>query len=76
MMFPIPISKKYYVIVGAFDGEWFLRDADTKTQTTYREWINTPSKAIQFKSQEEAEQVGELVLSEDEFTIESYTKFF
>lgn len=76
-MFAVPpvSRKKYFVLVGDFgDRNWYLHDVQS-TYVTTRSWTSNPKKAIQFKSQDEAEQVGELVCGEDEFSIQSFTKF-
>lgn len=78
MMFAIPSvpRKKYYVVCGEFGClDWYLFDVANEPHATIRQWINDPRKALHFKSEEEAEQIGELVCAEDEFTISSFTKF-
>ena len=71
---PIP-RKKYYVVVGEFgDRDWYLYNVNT-TFVTIRSWTSNPKKAIQFKSEDEAEQIAELVCKEDEFSVQGFTKF-
>lgn len=71
---PVP-KKKYYVLVGEFGNQdWYLYNVDS-SYVTIRSWTSNPKKAIQFKSQDEAEQIGELVCAEDEFHVQSFTKF-
>ena len=73
---PVP-KKKYYVVIGDFSHpeDWYLFNVGTETDTTIRQWVTDPKRAIHFKSENEAEQVGELVLHADEFTVESFTIF-
>ena len=71
MFFAYP--EKAYVIVGLFETSiWYLKDADTKARDiTIRKWTMDSKKAVQFNRKEDAENVGLLILNEDEFAIES-----
>ena len=73
---PVP-KKKYYVVTGDFGhpDEWYLFNVGTETEITVRQWTSNHKRAIHFRSENEAEQVGELVLHADEFTVESFTIF-
>ena len=83
MMFaipPIPPEQKVFVLVSEFgDRDWYLYDLrDLQGQgwpSRERQWIDNPKKAIKFSTAGEAEQVGEMVLKEDEYSIESFTTF-
>lgn len=76
---PISQNKKIFVLVSEFgDRDWYLydlRDLQGSCPTRERQWTDNPRKAIKFKSADEAEQVGEMVLDEDEYSIESFATF-
>lgn len=73
MFFAYP--EKVYVIVNvAFKARWYLKDADTRASyITVRKWTMNPKKAVRFDHKEDAENVGLLILNEDEFIIQSIT---
>ncbi len=77
MMFAIPpIKKKYYVVSGFFGHQdWYLYNVGEDPELTVRQWTSNPKKAIHFNSEDEAEQIGELVLRNEDFTIEGFTSF-
>ncbi len=74
MYFAYP--EKVYVIVGMFEtSSWYLKDADTKASyITVRKWTLDRKKAVHFDRQEDAENVGLLILNEGEFVIRSINK--
>lgn len=78
MMFgiiPVPIPDRYakrYVIAAIFHkGDWFLRDALSDNGLITRVWTSNFAKALVFSSEADAETIGDLVLGEDDFVIES-----
>ena len=72
---PIP-KKKYYVVAGVFaQHEWYLFDVGNEPHATVRQWVTDPHRAIHFKSEDEAEAIGELVCDMEQFTIESFVVF-
>ena len=73
---PPPLRKKYFVVVGEFGPrDWYLFDIIGTHPLIERQWVNHPKRAIQFNTEDEAEQIAELVCGEDEFHIQGFTKF-